>query len=143
MAHDSIFIDTWGWVALGNRSEKHHEEVMKAYKEFRNRRMKVYTSDYVLDELITLLFRREKFSQAVRFTESVFSSAKLGHVIIERITTERFGDAWKLRKKYQDKPGISFTDLTSMVVMTEKGITDVLTDDDHFLQVGLGFTKIP
>jgi hypothetical protein len=27
MAHDSIFIDTWGWVALGNRSEKHHEEV--------------------------------------------------------------------------------------------------------------------
>jgi predicted nucleic acid-binding protein len=30
-----------------------------------------------------------------------------------------------------------------MVVMTEKGVTDVLTDDDHFLQVGLGFTKIP
>lgn len=143
MAHNSIFIDTWGWVALGNRSDKHHEDVKETYKDFHNRRMKVYTSDYVLDELMTLLFRREKFSQAVRFTESVFSSAKLGQVIIERITTERFGDAWKLRKKYQDKPGISFTDLTSMVVMREKGIIDVLTDDDHFLQVGLGFTKLP
>jgi predicted nucleic acid-binding protein len=43
--------------------------------------------------------------------------------------------------KFQDKPRISFTDLTSMVVMTEMGITSILTQDEHFTQVGMGFQK--
>lgn len=33
--------------------------------------------------------------------------------------------------------------LQKMVVMSELGITDVLTEDDHFLQVGMGFNKVP
>jgi predicted nucleic acid-binding protein len=60
-----------------------------------------------------------------------------------RITAERFEKAKDLRIKFRDKPGISFTDLTSMVVMVEMGITNILTQDDHFSQVGLGFQKIP
>lgn len=31
----------------------------------------------------------------------------------------------------------------SMVVMSELGITDVMTEDDHFLHVGMGFKKVP
>ena len=31
----------------------------------------VYTSDYVLDEVITLLFRRVEFAEAVRFLEGL------------------------------------------------------------------------
>jgi predicted nucleic acid-binding protein len=30
-----------------------------------------------------------------------------------------------------------------MVVMTEMQITDILTEDDHFTQVGMGFQKKP
>jgi predicted nucleic acid-binding protein len=45
--------------------------------------------------------------------------------------------------KYADKPLISFTDLSSMVVMKELGISLVLTRDDHFNQVGMGFIKVP
>ncbi len=36
-----------------------------------------------------------------------------------------------------------FTDLTTMVVMTELQITDILTEDDLFTQVGMGFQKMP
>jgi len=59
------------------------------------------------------------------------------------ITEERFKTALEWRHKYDDKPRISFTDFTSMVVMGELGITDVLTEDDHFIQVGMGFNKVP
>lgn len=59
------------------------------------------------------------------------------------ITEERFGMAKDLRLKFQDKPLISFTDLTSMVIMNERKISDILTEDDHFLQVGMGFRKLP
>jgi uncharacterized protein len=60
----------------------------------------------------------------------------------ERITSERFALASGLRKRFQDKPKISFTDLTCMVIMRERSIQKVLTDDDHFIQVGMGLQKI-
>ncbi|MCL5995064.1 MAG: hypothetical protein M1546_03285 [Chloroflexi bacterium] len=48
-----------------------------------------------------------------------------------------------LRLKFSDKPDISFTDLTSMVVMTELGITQIMTADAHFTHVGMGFQCVP
>ena len=49
----------------------------------------------------------------------------------------------ELRRKYDDKPDISFTDLTSMVVMQEFDLRDVLTGDAHFEHVGMGFRRQP
>ncbi|GAH82118.1 unnamed protein product, partial [marine sediment metagenome] len=39
-------------------------------------------------------------------------------------------------------PNISFTDLTSFVVMREMEILEVLTDDEHFGQCGFSLSKI-
>jgi predicted nucleic acid-binding protein len=62
---------------------------------------------------------------------------------MERVISERFAMAWELRKQFQDKPGISFTDLTSMAIMRDLGISHVLTADEHFIQVGMGFFRVP
>ena len=59
------------------------------------------------------------------------------------ITPERFAQTQEWRNRYLDKPRISFTDLTSMVVMDEMGIKHVLSGDAHFEQVGLGFQRVP
>jgi uncharacterized protein len=64
-------------------------------------------------------------------------------VDIEHVTPERFSSAWRLRLRYHDKPRISFTDLTSFVVMRELRLEQVLTGDAHFEQVGMGFVRIP
>ena len=66
-----------------------------------------------------------------------------GRYQLERITPARFDRAWDLRRKYHDKPDISFVDFTSMVVMLDLGITEVFTGDDHFWQVNLGFQLVP
>jgi len=97
----------------------------------------------VLDELIALLFRREVFEEAVRFVEGLFHASEQRLLTIERITSDRFASTWALRTKLQDKPRISFTDLSSMAVMEELGIERVLTDDEHFEHVGMGFWKCP
>ena len=65
------------------------------------------------------------------------------YLAIERIYRERFERAKELRLKFRDKPEISFTDLTSMVVMKELGLKSVLTNDDHFIHVGMGLKKVP
>lgn len=59
------------------------------------------------------------------------------------ITPERFDAAQTLRLKFHDKPDISFTDLTSMVVMQELKMSKIITGDAHFTHVGMGFVLLP
>lgn len=138
-----IFVDTWGWLALGHRADDHHQAVRSLYQQLRQNQTPIHTSDYVLDELISLLFRRERFSAATQFVEGIFASAAQGHLQIHPVTSQHFVQAWQLRQRFQDKTPISFTDLTSMVIMQEQGLLSVLTQDDHFLQVGMGFIQVP
>jgi len=96
-----------------------------------------------LDETITLLFRHLPFETAKEGLEKIERAIAENYLVLEWINKKRFKKAKDLRLKLQDKPRISFTDLTSMVVMKELRIKDVLTEDDHFIQVGMGFRKVP
>lgn len=138
-----IFVDAWAWLALSNRKDMHHELAKKGYGEMKAAGYRMVTSDYVLDEVITALFKNVVFSSAIEFIESLFAAIKDNQIKLERITETRFKNAWSLRKKYQDKPDISFTDLTSFVLMQELTINSVFTGDAHFNQVNLGFEIIP
>jgi predicted nucleic acid-binding protein len=97
----------------------------------------------VLDESISLIFKRETYNNAHQFVQAVLASAEKGQLKVERVDSSRFLAAWELRKRYHDKPRISFTDLTSIVIMRELGINQVLTEDEHFMHVGLGFIRVP
>jgi len=138
-----LFIDTWGWLALRDRKESRHQEVKDLYIRTRSRKGIIYTSDYVLDETITLVFRRLSFNAAKGSLEMIDGANKEGYLRVEWVTQERFEKAKGLRLKYQDKPKISFTDLTSMVIMKDLGIKDIITGDEHFIEVGMGFKSFP
>jgi predicted nucleic acid-binding protein len=138
-----VFVDTWGWTALGYRREARHAEIKQYYAQMAAAAVPVCTTDYVLDETITLLFRRAPFAEASRYISGLLDAVSSGYLSLEHISPQRFAEAWKLRLKFHDKPRVSFTDLTSMVVMRELGITQVLTEDEHFQQVNFGFTRVP
>jgi predicted nucleic acid-binding protein len=139
----TIFVDTWGWLTLARETERSHR-LVKALVRTRSRTPgRLVTTDFVLDEMVTRLFAGVSFRLARRFTEGILRAAADGFLTVERITPERFMRAIDLRMKFDDKPDISFTDLTSFVVMKELGITDVITADAHFRQVGLGFHTLP
>ena len=138
-----LFLDSWGWLALEDRKEHGHQAANRVYLERRGKPGKIVTSDFVLDETFTRLFLRKPFDEAWRFVERLLRSAEAGFVSIERVSGERFEAALELRHRFRDKPAISFTDLTSMAIMHELGISDVLTADRHFEQVGLGFRLYP
>jgi uncharacterized protein len=140
---ERFFVDTWGWVALGHKRDSYHKEIVRFYREAQNRKDEIVSSDYVLDELITLLFRRENSTEALDFIDGILSSAVLGYIKIEKISSEHFDRAWELKRRFKETPSISFTDLTSMVLMNEMGIKKILTGDQHFFQTGMGFQKVP
>jgi predicted nucleic acid-binding protein len=140
---NKLFIDTWGWVVIHNKREPRHAEVNRFYRNFRFEKGEVYTTDYVLDETITLLFRRLPFNLARDSLTLLNESFEKGYLNLEWISPERFEEAKQLRLKFVDKPMISFTDFTSMAIMKALDIKLVLTGDEHFEETGLGFKKIP
>ena len=58
----------------------------------------------------------------------------------ERIDSDRFEKARQVFFQYRDKD-FSFTDCTSCVIMRELRLTDALTTDRHFSQ--MGFQMLP
>jgi predicted nucleic acid-binding protein len=134
-----LLIDTWGWVAVADRRDPGHEAATEIFHQAR-RSGGAVTSNFVLDETFTLLFRRRPFEDAWHFTTDVVRSP---FIDIQEVTSARFSRTIELRKQFSDKPRISFTDLSTMAIMKELGITDILTADRHFTHVGLGFRALP
>jgi predicted nucleic acid-binding protein len=140
---NKLFIDTWGWLTLYDKDEARHEETTQFYQQFRSQKGIIYTTDYILDETFTLLFKRvyaEKAKESMQILINAFQKSTFNLIWIDEL---RFIKAQSFRIKFLDKPHISFTDLTSMVVMEEFGINWVLTEDEHFIQVNLGFQRVP
>jgi predicted nucleic acid-binding protein len=138
-----LFVDTWGWLTLHDKGEQRHQEVVDFYQSFRLQKGVIYTTDYVLDETFTLLFKRLNAHQAKRSLEMLVKAFQANKINLVFINEAIFTKTQVLRLKYIDKPYISFTDLSSMVVMQELNIQKVLTEDSHFLQVGMRFEKVP
>ncbi len=138
-----IFVDTWAWLALAYKKDPYHAVAARQHQSLQQQKRHYVTSDYVASEFITLLFGAVGFASAHKFTRELFRSFQTGACQLVFVTPEQFHRAWQLRQKYDDKPDISFVDLTSIVVMQDLGISEVFTGDAHFEQVGLGFRLLP
>lgn len=69
----SLFVDTGAWYAAMVRKDRDHE----AAKQFlKDNTLPLITSDYVMDETVTLLLSRVGHSYAVRFLDMLQTSRK-------------------------------------------------------------------
>ncbi len=138
-----ILVDTWAWIGLAVKKDQYHATVQAEHKRLRKARIQYVTTDYVLSELITYLYGVTSVNTANAFVNSLLARVDAGDYALVHLSTAQFRKAWQLRQKFHDKPDISFVDFTTMVVMQDLKISDILTRDAHFRQVGLGFTLVP
>ena len=45
MEADGVFVDTWGWMALGHRRERRHADVKRYYQDLRTGNTAVYSTE--------------------------------------------------------------------------------------------------
>ena len=138
-----IFVDTWAWVALADKSDPYHRKAKALHKKLFRARHKYVTTDYVLAESITYLYDAIGPVQAQTFITTPLAAVDAATYELVHVSPVQFRRAWQLRQKYHDKPDISFVDFTSMVVMQDLGVTDIFTGDAHFKQVNLGLRLHP
>ncbi|MDZ7358241.1 MAG: PIN domain-containing protein [candidate division KSB1 bacterium] len=130
MSANNFFIDTGALYAFVDRSDAEHKKVVNILKSQDER---FVTSNYVVDELITLFrFRKIPFEKFSPFIDSLWNEEICS---IIRVTQEIDLAAWALMKKYQDHH-FSFTDCTSFVLMREYAIQKVCSMDEHFQVMG-------
>ncbi len=138
-----LFVDTWGWLTLFDKKEKYHNQVRKTIENLADKGYQLVTTDFVLDETNTILFRRLQFDLAQKAFKEMYKLVEKGYIKVIWIDKNIFNRTIKIRYKYKDKPEISFTDLTSFIVMELLDIQNVITQDKHFLIVGMGFQTLP
>ena len=101
-----LFVDTWGWLALRDKGDSRHEAAVLVFDEALVAQNRIVTTDYVLDEAFTLLFRRLAFSKAKESVDFLIAAIDDGSVRLSSVNPARFRQAVKLRVKFKDKQAI-------------------------------------
>ncbi len=127
-----VFVDTSAWLALNDRNDQYHHKAVATSLEVKRQRIEFITSEYIIDESITLLRYRVSHKAAVIFGDSLFSSRIIR---IEDVTENIRSTAWEMFRRYGDKE-LSFTDCTSFVLMKNIRLQRAFTFDEHFRQMG-------
>jgi uncharacterized protein len=127
-----IFVDTSAWLALNDRNDQYHSEAVSKLKNVTKQKIELITSEYIVDESITIIRYRVSHKAAVVFGDSLMNSTI---VTVADITEEERFRAWMLFKKYDDKE-LSFTDCTSFALMNKLKLRKAFAFDDHFKQIG-------
>lgn len=124
-----IFVDTSAWFASVVPSDTDHKTASTWVAQ---NTQPLLTTDYVVDETLTLLRSRREALRASNLGEAFFSGILVN---LYFLTEEDIRQTLQAFQQFSDKDW-SFTDCTSWVVMAKLGLTDAFTFDHHFRQFG-------
>lgn len=133
----AFFYDTWAFAALTNRRDGAHETAAALDRELEQRGYAAVTSDYVLDEAITLVHAAAGARASLALLDAVRARSLGGELLLAHVDEVRRERAASLfRKLAPEEPRLSFTDATSFALMRELGIELAFTADRHFHRAG-------
>lgn len=124
-----IFVDTSVWYSMVVETDEQHAAVNAFLAD---NRLDLLTTDYIVDETLTLLRARSRNSRAIKLGKAFFEHRI---AIVHKITEDDLAEAWNIFQSYDDKEW-SYTDCTSKVIIEKLGITTALSLDHHFQQFG-------
>ena len=117
---------------LADESDRQHAAARAALDRWLEHGGVLLSTDYVMDETLTLLRMRLGLAAAERWWNQVEGSTRVRWEGLDAARAER-ARHWFFR--WRDK-NFSFTDCSSFVVMKQLRIRDALTNDRHFVQAG-------
>jgi len=124
-----IFVDSGAWFSSLVPSDP---DFAAATSWLAQNREPLFTTDFILDETLTLLRVRGQQRRALEFGEHLIA----GRIArLHFVSAEDFRAAWDVFQIFADKKW-SFTDCTSKAVMERMGLTTAFSFDHHFRQFG-------
>ncbi len=131
----TVFVDTSAWKAFYDEQDERHTEARAFMESVVSKKLPVrllVTSDYVMDETLTLVRFAHSHSKAVELANTILSSRATRLVFVGE---ELFNETLEMLVERKDKEW-SFTDCTSFVLMKHLNLTTAFAFDPHFQQAG-------
>jgi uncharacterized protein len=127
-----IFIDTGAFIGRYIARDQFHKKSIQAWNLLHKNRGHCFTSNFVLDETITLLGRQAGYDFAANRAVTFYRSDVLE--ILRPDSKDEF-EALDFFRKYSDQR-VSFTDCVSFVLMKRNRINLAFSFDRHFILAG-------
>ena len=129
-----IFIDTSAWYATEVEDDLNHEIAYDFLSTIASGKHGIaITTDYIIDETLTLLRTRRGLASATVFVDKLIKSPSIR---VFWVNEDLFKKALDIFKK-SDAKEWSFTDCTSFALTRELAVTEAFSFDNHFRQAGL------
>ena len=127
-----FFIDTGAFLARYIERDQHHSTAQLAWRELGASRQKAFTSNFVVDETLTLLARGVSYAFAADRAAYIWASDAL--TILRPSEADELAGL-DLFRKYADQK-VSFTDCISFALMKRERLRRAFTFDRHFQTAG-------
>lgn len=124
-----VFVDTSAWYALADRKDPDHASVARVLGRWSGR---LVTSNFVLDESVTLIRYRLGLAAARTFGETLLDGSAARLVSITRADERR---AWEIFTGFRDQ-SFSYTDCTSFAAMERLKLEAAVALDQDFRAFG-------
>lgn len=128
-----VLIDTGYFVALTNEDDENHERANELFDDLVGGAYGTrLTTDFILDEAVTVTWVRTKRKKLVEDVYSLFIG-KEAMVVLHSFPHDLIEQAWEIFEKYSDKKRpLSYTDCTNIVFCQKKNIDYILSFDSEF-----------
>ncbi len=130
-----IFVDTSAWDAIADSADAHHLAALRCKEDLAGQYRLVVT-DYVLDELYTLLLMNVGYQRAVAFKHQLDALVREGVLEVVWVNEELVMEAWQVFERFNVDKEWSFTDCVSYTVMKRLNLDEAFAFDHHFAQMG-------
>ncbi|MBW4441021.1 MAG: type II toxin-antitoxin system VapC family toxin [Plectolyngbya sp. WJT66-NPBG17] len=127
-----IFLDTSFAIALSAITDQNHIRAVQLADQLEVDKTQLVTTQAILLEIGNALSKRKYRIAAIQLLESLKADS---NVEIVRLSSQLYSAAFQLFRSREDKEW-GLVDCISFTVMTEQGISDALTTDEHFNQAG-------
>lgn len=123
-----IFLDTSFLVAVELEKDENHQKAVRVNREIASGKYgKAYVSDYVFDEVTTLVLGRTR-----DLTTAVLAGNYLRQSVnLIKLSENGFDESWQMFKN-QKSGKLSFTDCTILSVLKQNNIDNIATFDSEF-----------
>ncbi|RPI58483.1 MAG: PIN domain-containing protein [Chloroflexi bacterium] len=137
---NQILVDTGAWDAIVDSGDSNHELALLFQGEISGR-YKIVVTNYILDELYTLLLMNVGYRGTVQFKRQLDVLVEERILEVIWVTPEIAAEAWSVFEKFNRDKDWSYTDCVSYAVMKQLDIAEAFAFDHHFEQ--MGFVRRP
>lgn len=128
----AVFVDTGALVARVLPRDQHHLASRRGWQTLEDIEVRLYSSEHVFDESVSLLARQVGAAYAARWARDHLASEEITWLNVSR---EDFHEALRWLEKFADQK-LSLTDCLSFSLMRRESIPSVFGFDHHFELAG-------